>query len=432
MTRCLSIMLTAFVSASFIIPPAAHAGSVYSIQDAYESALTRNENIKVVQEEVFQSDARIDQAWSNIYPRVVGQGAYTRYNQTLPPGGGAYLFQPLQSLQASVTLIQPLYTGGRTLAGLKTAEQLKETSITTLSASRQDLLLQVAGAYYTVLKAKKAVEISERSFARMEHHKTVTEQEAATRRSKANQSALLRANSLVSQARIALVRSRDGLAIAREKLALLTKLPRDMEVAEPTQLEAPAGSLESLQKLALENRDDYAKSRMDRKIAEENVTIVKGGHYPQVNAVAGVTYQTSEPATALDATVFYGGVQLEIPIFEGGLAKSQVSEAKSKVRQAELSTDYLRKSIESEVHEAYINLQTETSVLDTAKLQRDYAQGNYDAVEGLFSEGLLASLSLIDAEGALTSAEQGLANAGYDRQLAILTLKKVIGMLGKE
>ena len=112
--------------------------------------------------------------------------------------------------------------------------------------------------------------------------------------------------------------------------------------------------------------------------------------------------------------------------------RAEVSEARSRVRQAELSSDFLRKSIESDVEEAYVNMQTVTSVLETAKLEMDYAKGNYEAVDGLFSEGLLASLSLIDAEQALTMAERELMNAIYDRELAILRLRKSIGTLGKE
>ena len=71
-------------------------------------------------------------------------------------------------------------------------------------------------------------------------------------------------------------------------------------------------------------------------------------------------------------------------------------------------------------------------MLDTAKLQMDYAKDSFDAVEGMFSEGLLASLSLIDAEQALTFAEREVVNAGYDRELAILRLKRSVGTLGKE
>ncbi len=410
----------------------AYAGDkVYTIDDAYRAALGENEIVKIAEEDVIQSDYRIDQAWSYLYPHLVAQGAYTHFNETLPPGGGAFLFQPDDQFFASLVLTQPLYTGGRTLAGLRTARKMRETSSGSLSLARQDMMLSVADAYYGLLKAQKRVEISKRSLERMERHKEVTEREAATRKTKANQSAMLRAKSLVSQASILLVRAQDDVQIARDKLSLLTKLPADMQVVEPPLLDQPSGSLEDLQKIALANRDDYTNSKINKSIAEENVTIVRGGHLPQLAAVAGAQYQDSQPAIFTDSTTYYAGLRLTIPIFEGGLMNAETSEAKSKVRQAELSTDFLRQSIESDVHEAYVNLQTTSSVLATAKLGMEYAKGNYDAVQGLFVEGLLASLSLIDAEQAFTVAEREVMNAGYDRQLAILRLKRATGTLGK-
>jgi outer membrane protein len=408
------------------------ADQVYTIQDAYNAALGGNEIIKMAEEDVIQSESRVDQAWTYLYPRLVAQGAYTRFNETLPPEGGPFLFQPLTQYQASLVLTQPLYTGGRTLAALRAARKMREASAGGLSITRQDMMLNVAEAYYGVLKAQKSVDISKRSLERMEHHKETTEREAATRKTKANQSALLRANSLVSQARIALVRAQDGLKIAHEKLSLLTKLPKDSQLIEPKQIAPQTESLVDLQAVAFRNRDDYATSRINKSIAEENVTIVQGGHDPQLSALAGVQYQESQPAIFTDATTYYAGLRLTVPIFEGGLTKAEVSEARSRVRQAELSSEFLRKSIEADVQEAYVNLQTVSSVLETAKLEMDYAKGNYEAVESLFSEGLLASLSLIDAEQALTMAERELMNATYDRELAILRLKKSIGMLTKE
>ncbi len=420
------------LACTVLVAPAEAGDKVYTIDDAYRAALAGNENVKIAEEDVIQSESRVDQAWTYLYPKLVAQGAYTRFNETLPPGGGAFLFQPKEQYQASLVLTQPLYTGGRTLAALRTAQKMREASSSGLSLTRQDMMLSVAEAYYGVLKAQKSVDISKRSLERMEHHKETTEREAATRKSKANQSALLRANSLVSQARIALVRAQDGLKIAHEKLSLLTKLPKDIQLAEPEQLEQSAESLENLQKTALSNRADYATSRINKNIADENVTIVQGGHYPQLSALAGAQYQESQPAIFTDATTYYAGLRLTVPIFEGGLMRAEVSEARSRVRQAELSSDFLRKSIESDVEEAYVNMQTVTSVLETAKLEMDYAKGNYEAVDGLFSEGLLASLSLIDAEQALTMAERELMNAIYDRELAILRLRKSIGTLGKE
>ncbi|MCK9419535.1 MAG: TolC family protein [Nitrospirae bacterium] len=428
MVRGIALLMTLLLSATVAL-----AGErSYTLEDAYEAALGTNESMKIVEEDVVQSDSRVDQAGTYRYPRLYGQAAYTKYNETLPPGGGPVIFQPDEQFRAGLIMTQPLYTGGRTLAALRTAEQMREASRSGLSVAKQDILIKVSEAYYGVLKAQKAIDISQRSLERMERHQQVTEREAATRKTKANASALLRAKSLVSQARISLVRSRDGLMIARDKLNLLTKLPVDAVFLEPQTLYPPEEDLARLQESALRNRDDYAGAKLNRSIAAENVTIVRGGHYPQVYAEAGLTYLESQPVTAMDATSYYGGLRLTIPLFEGGLMKAEVADAKSKQRQADLSADFLRTSIASEVHEAFVNLQTIGSVIDNAKLQVEYARDNFDVVEGLFAEGLAPSLSIIDAEQALTFAERELVNATYDRQVAILRLKKSIGMMGKE
>jgi len=411
------------------------ADTVYTIEDAYQAALGTNELVKIAEEGLLQSQSRVDQAWSYLYPRLVAQSAYTVYNdtlpKTLPAGGGAY-FQPTEQFRAALILTQPLYTGGRTFAALRTAQKMMDASTSDLSVAKQDVLLRVSEAYYGVLKAQRSVSISQQSLERMERSRKVTERVAATRGTKANNSALLRVNMLVSQARINLIRAQDGTRVAKDKLGLFTKLPPDAVLADPRPLDQKSESLDDLKASALKNRDDYAASNQNKSIAAEHVTIVKGAHYPQLYAEAGLQYLGSQPDTPMDATTYYGGLRLQIPLFEGGLMKAEVSEARSKVRQAELSSDFLRKSIESDVLEAYMNIQTVSSVLEAAKLQMEYARDNFTAVEGLYSEGLVSSLSLIDAEQALSMAERELMNAAYDRQLAILRLKKSIGTLGKE
>jgi len=410
---------------------AAAESPVYTLQDAYDAALQTNENVKISQENTVQADSRVDQAWTFIYPKVTGQGSYLRYNETLPRNGGAFLFQPLGQLQAAVVLTQPLYTGGRALAALRAAKTLQESSRNDLSTSKQDIMLNVAEAYYAVLRSQKIVEVSRGALGRMERHRTVTEREASTRRSKANVSALLRANTLVDQARINLVLAENGLKVGRQRLSLLTQLPEDAVLADPPSLEMVPGTLPALQEQALMNRDDYVSSRLGQKVAKENVAITTGAHYPQVYAEGGIRYMDSNPATLTDATTYYGGVVLQVPIFEGGLMKAEVAEARSKQRQAELSTVLLKRNIMNEVSEVYINYQTLSTVLETTKTQFENARRNFDAVEGLFSEGLLSSLSVIDAQQALFLAERELVTATFEQQLAVIRLQQSIGLLGK-
>jgi len=405
---------------------------VHTLQDSYDAALSTYEGIKISEENVVQADSRVDQAWTYIYPRLTAYGSYTRYNDTLPPNGGPVIFQPLGSTQASLVLTQPLYTGGRTLAALRAAKTMQESSRSGLTAAKQDIMLGVADAYYGVIRAQKIVDVSKDSLERMERHKKVTEREASTRRTKANVSSLLRANALVEQARIGLILAEDGLKIARRKLALLTRLPENSAFTEPAPLTEPQGTVDALIETALKYRDDYASSKLNTQAAKEYVTITEGGHYPQIYAEAGVRYQDSSPMTMMDATTYYGGVRLQIPIFEGGLMKAEVSEARSKQRQAELSAVLFKRNIENEVQEAYINCQTVNAVLETARRQFDYAKSNFDAVESLFAEGLVPSLSIIDAQQALYLAERELTSAAIGQQLAILRLQKSLGVLGKK
>ncbi len=414
------------------VPPAARAAQSITLQDAYDAALTSHETVKIYQENTVQADSKVDQAWTYIYPKVTGQGSYLRYNETLPPNGGALIFQPLGQLQAAVVLTQPLYTGGRALAALRAAKTMQKSSRDDLSSTKQSLLLSVSEAYYAVLRSQRVVEVSRGALERMERHKKVTEREAATRRTKANVSALLRANTLVDQARIFLVTAESNLKTARQRLNLLTQLPEDAAVADPAALQAPPEPVQKLQEQALKDRDDYVSSQLGQNVAKENVAITRGAHYPQIYAEGGIRYMDSNPATLMDATTYYGGVVLQVPIFEGGLMKAEVAEARSKQRQSELSTELLKRTIQNEVAEAYLNYQTLSTVLETTKTQFESARKNFDTVESLFSEGLLPSLSVIDAQQALFLAERELVAASIEQQLAILRLQRSIGVLGKQ
>jgi outer membrane protein len=294
------------------------------------------------------------------------------------------------------------------------------------------MLLDVAGAYYGVLKAEKFVEKSRASLKRMQHHLAVTEREASTRRTKANISSLLRARTLVSQARITLTRDENSVRIARQRLGLLSRIPEDAALAEPAPEQAPGETFDELKAAANVNRDDLASTKLNEKVAEENVTLVKGGYYPQAYAEGALQYVDSHPATMTDGTTYYGGVRIEVPIFEGGLMRSELSEARSRRRQAELAVQYQQRAVETDVYEAYVNYQTVSSVRAAAQLQYNDARSNFDAVEGLFGQGLVSSLGLIDAQQALFLSERELVNATYDEQLAILRLRKSTGTLGKE
>ncbi len=141
-------------------------------------------------------------------------------------------------------------------------------------------------------------------------------------------------------------------------MKLAANVPPDAKLAEPEAVEIPQGGLDQLKEKALATRPDYATASQNVKIAKENVIIVAGAHRPQLAAEAALQYQRSHPETIIKGTIYYGALRLQVPIFEGGLSKSETSEARSKARQAELSTALLKRSIENEVYDSYVSLET--------------------------------------------------------------------------
>ena len=65
------------------------AERVYTIEDAYRAALGSNEIVKIAQEDVSQSNYRVDQAWSFLYPRLNAQGVLYEIQRIAAAGRGA-------------------------------------------------------------------------------------------------------------------------------------------------------------------------------------------------------------------------------------------------------------------------------------------------------------------------------------------------------
>lgn len=72
---------------------------VYTIDDAYRAALGENEIVKIAEEDVIQAGDRVDQAWTYLYPRIVAQGGYTHFNETLPLEAEHFCFNPTTSIK---------------------------------------------------------------------------------------------------------------------------------------------------------------------------------------------------------------------------------------------------------------------------------------------------------------------------------------------
>jgi outer membrane protein len=108
-----------------------------------------------------------------------------------------------------------------------------------------------------------------------------------------------------------------------------------------------------------------------------------------------------------------------------------VKEAEARQRQSELIYEDLKKTINIEVENAYLDLITQREILKSLEDQLTFARDNYNATSKQFEFGLANSIDVMDANTLLVTAERQLAEARLNYQLADLRLKRATGTLLK-
>ena len=421
-----------------ILPQGALAAR-YTLADFYRMALQNAERIKISEENLAIAETGKEKAMALLYPRLSGFSTYTRWEDEKYGAGsriGPYtlpgsLIQPRETGTWGVRMEESLSLSGREWTALAISRENILKSAHELDAAREEYLLNVAQAYYSVLKAGKNLEIADANVERL-----ATYRDAAEKRLKVGEvtkTVLLRAEAELSGARSDRMAVRNGLELARAQLKRIAAVQEDFEVAEAGETDMEIPSLDFFQATALSERADLKGLEIQRKIAEDQVRFARGAYWPNLSLTGGYIRTEQSPETSsLNREGINAGAALNFPFFEGGLRVAEVKEAKARERQSQLLYEDLKKAIAVEVQSAYLEMVTQKSILQFLVDQRAFARDNYNAVNRQFEFGLAQSIDVIDANTLLVSAEQKVAEAGYGYRMSILRVKKAAGVLLKE
>lgn len=399
---------------------------IITLGDASHLAIAGYESVKLSEEDLYQAEKGIDKALSQMLPSLTANANYTKYSESKVAGG--FRLQPEDTSSYELKLTQSLYSGGKEWSLWRQAKKKTEANKYGLEAVKQEIAFNTSSAYLVVLKAEKTVEIKEASLKRAEEQRKVAA--ARFKVGEATKAIVLRAEADVASAETELTNAKKDLLVARDKLARLIGVSDEFKVVDPNIQPISDAGLDKLTAISMEKRQEYIQSRLDQEIAEEGIGYAEGNFLPSLKLEGVYSKRDQNPKTSffLDESM-YAGVIFTYPLFEGGLRKAELDEAKSKKRQAELKKINLRRDIELEVREAFHNLEAFTSVIESNKRQLSFAEENYTMVFKQFTYGLSTNVDVIDANSTLVAAQSNLANAAYDYQMAILELKKKVGIL---
>jgi outer membrane protein len=412
----------------FTTAPAIIFAEEYTLDDLYRIALARSEIIKVAEENLVISEIGKDKAFSYLLPRLTATGGVTQYSEKKFNSAGS-LTQPESGSSWGVRLDQSVSLSGRELTALGISKQFVTKSTYDVNAIREDYLLRfVASAYYNVLTARKVLEIADSNLERLSKYREAAEKRL--RIGEVTKTALLRAEGELSGAKSDRLQAQNALDLAMAVLARNVGIKEAFTIGEGVAAEGDVPALNVFQEKAFALRADLKSLEVQKQIAADQIKYTEGAFWPTVSASAGYTGADQYPSPgSLVRDSFYAGVGLNFLIFEGGLRRADISEAKARERQAALFYEDLKKGIGIEVQTAYLDLVTQKGILQFLDDQLAFARDNYQAVARQFDFGLSNSLDVLDANTLLVSAETKAVSAVYNYRLALLRMKKATGTL---
>ncbi len=418
----------ALVFSLCLATPASLFAEEYSLDDLCRIALARSEKLKMAEENLAIAETGKDKAFSYLLPRLTATGGYTQYSEKKFTATGSVL-QPESASAWGVRVDETVSLSGRELTALGISRQNVMKSQYDLTAIREDYLLRyVAAAYYNVLIARKGLEIADSNLERLMKYREAAEKRL--RVGEVTKTALLRAEGELSGAKSDRLQAQNGLELAMAVLASNVGIKDAFMLREVTAAEGEIPAMTVFRERAFAVRADLKSMEVQKQIAADQTKFTKGAFWPTISVFGIYAGADQYPSTSsLNRESIYGGVALNFPFFDGGLRKSEVSEAKARERQAALLYEDMKKGIEIEVQTAYLDLVTQKGILQFLNDQLAFARDNYHAVARQFDFGLSNSLDVLDANTLLVSAERKASSALYNYELALLRMKKATGML---
>lgn len=401
-----------------------------TLEEARRLAIANHERVAIAGEGVAQARADLNRATSRILPNVTVEGSYTRYTEE--KGTDSFIIQPRESTSAELRITQPLYSGGREWATRRQARLQIQSRTEGFTGAKEDIVREASYRYYGVLKAEKDVEIKSAALRRAEERLEVAE--ARLRVGDVTRSAVLRAEAERAGAEAELIRSRNGLENAMALLRRVTGLEGEaFSVIEPEPVPTEERSAAALVETALGERTDYSQRRLEERAAGEGITIARAGFKPSLRLEGLFLWRDQEPATTFfQEESASATIRLTYPIFEGFLRRAELSDARSRLREAELRRLGLRRDIEVQITEAINNISAIEALTESFRRQLAFAEEDYKMVFEQFRFGVATTLDVIDSENTLVTAQSSLANAVYDLELAKMDLRYLTGTLVDE
>ena len=398
-----------------------------TLNQCIDYALKNQPSIRASQEAVNATLGREMQAVSLYFPQVAASAGYSESHSI----GGAFGDSISKSRASTLSVSQLLYDFGKTGNASDVARWGTRASELDAERVRQEIILNVKQAFYALLQARKIAEVA---------RKTIEQTASHLKQAQAFYQAGSRPRFDVTRAEVDVNNAKLGLINANNSIRLRTIALNNAMGVDPGQKTDINDMLPPLPALltpdqtlseALKNRPELQKYEADIESARAAIRAEQANYLPTLSASGAYAWAngTTEmgPYKGDIQNSWNAGITLTIPLFQGGLTKGRVSEARANLYSLEAKRDAVRQSILLEVNQAFADIESATARVEVMESTLKKSSENLELAQGRYDAGVGPHIEVTDAQLSAVNAEMDHIQALYDHQLAVARLMKSMG-----
>ena len=402
--------------------------------NAYERAKQSDPNWQANQLQYEADQLNLGIANGNLLPTITLAGNVAHKNQNVNQSASNIGFSlPLSTTNKQITLTarQPLFRWDA-WEGLKQVKTSIDLSEINLRIQQQNHILQVADAYFNVLRQQAL------TVANLQEEQALSEQ-LKVMNAKLNEGLIAKsdvseANAQYQNARANRMSTHVQLVLAQEQLQQLIGLYREnlAVLREDFQFQKPVpNNMQDWENLAMSQNLGILQAKIQRRYAEDGKRVEQAALYPQIEAVGtyGYSKQSPESIMSQDGLFDQVGIEMNWNAYNGGRTQKSIKQATINVKKTEAQVEAATRKATSDVKKSFLQLESDEAKLQARKAALDSAAIVSKASQAQYQEGLKTMVDVLLAQRNAFSAKQDYLNSKYDYLLHVLQLKASVGRL---
>lgn len=333
---------------------------------------------------------------------------------------------------------QPIYRKQNFVVYEESKIQVAQADVQ-LNASLQDLILRVAQVYFDMLLAQDSVELNnaQKTAIANQLEQAKVSFEVGTATITDVHEAQARYDLTLAQ-EIAL---KNELEVKKQAVQrIIGQMPQRIAILQDKPALKPVDPASMDQWVEIAERENL-KLRVQQKameIADQEVLKAKAGHHPTLDVVGSYSENRANGGVNGDLTGYQKdfavttvGLQLQIPLYQGGAISSREREAIANQQKARNDLEAARRQADFDVRQAYLEATSNLSQVQAYEQALLSSQSSLESTKLGYEVGVRTSVDVLNAQQQFYSSKRDLLRVRYNYLLSRLKLKGASGLLAE-